>query len=452
MAIKNSCFAAAFCSALLWVSTPATAAAEVPAAVPLAKSAPEPEPAMSFDLGVDTSDRGSPESKRVTLSHEVSVKASGSADVVNNRSALRLEYSRFFLENYFVQFDAKLNSFWSNDHRAQAEQKSVLVEPYTQEAFLQYSGNGGKTSVKLGMARLIWGESEGGAITDEVSPRNFSELFFIPLEEARLGQAMLNVDHFSRVGDWSFFFIPKPRFNKYPKAGTEYYVNPLADIAVVHETPSHSDDNEFGMRWKKTFGKSDISFMAASLIDNDHVLRFDGMTPDNRLQLLQLNQRFMLSGMTFNYSRGDVLVKGEVGLKSNKGFNDTAFGVIQKDVLSSSLGLTYSLGHSDTVGVEWVSSRILDWEERLVGTARTTNTAVLNVNLFFLNDTLTVNWLSLYNRPHASYQSALRVNYKWSDGLTVGMSAFFIDAPDAASALHVYRRQDQLSLRVQYQF
>lgn len=405
-----------------------------------------------IDLALDDDERGSSESKRFTLKHEVSLKASGAAEIVNHRSAFRVEYSKFFLGSFFMQLDAKLNSFWSADHRAESEDKNALLETNTQEAFLQYSAEGGRTSIRAGVLRMIWGESEGGAITDEVSPRNFSELFFIPLEESRLGQGMINVDHFSAIGDWSFFYVPKPRFNKYSERGTEYFIDPLAGVAFVRDDPSGSSDDEFGMRWRKTFGQSDISVMAARLIDNDYVLRYDGTTAWGAPLVTRTRQRLTLAGMTFSHARGGYLFKGEVALKSPRGFNDAAFGVIEKDVLDTALGVTYSLGQSNTIGVEWVNSRVLGWDDRIVGVPQNSASLVINANLFFFNDTLSMNWLTFYSRPYTSYQSSLRTAYKWSDNLSIGMDLHFVDVPDRRNGLHIYRNQDQVVFRVQYQF
>lgn len=411
-------------------------------------------PEVSDPIGPFSKDEPNTASKavRFTLGHEGSFRTRGEQGVVNNRSWFRIEYSKFFLNSFFVQIDSKLNGFWHNDHRAKAEGKRILFETNTQEAFLQYSGVGAQTSVKAGVQRLIWGESEAGAITDEVSPRNYSELFFIPLEESRIGQFMLNLDHFSANGDWSLFFVPEPKMNKYPLIGTAYYVDPFNGLADIRDEPYGKKRYEYGMRWKKTLGKSDISFMAASLMDNDYIFRMDGVTNAGRLLISRIRQRFALTGTTFNYTEGKFLVKGEMALKSTKGFNDAAFHIIEKDVIDSSLGVTYSLGQSDTTGLEFVNSHVNDWSDRIVSVRQNSNSFVLNTNLFFLSDMLSVNWLLIYSQPYTSYQSSIRTSYKWSDNTIFSLDAHFIAAPDENSSLRPYRDQSQIVLRAQYQF
>lgn len=435
---------------------PVESAGEVdPSEAPIDLSPPESSQdtaLWAIDLSNEEWDDGSPKAMRISVAHEVSYRIGDARGMVNNRSSFRLEYSKFFLDSFFVEVDSKLNAFWSSDHRAEAEDERIAFETITPEAYLQYSKAGSDISVKVGVQKMIWGVSEGGAITDEVSPRNFSELFFIPLEESRLGQFMVNVDHFSSIGHWSFFFVPDPKFNKYPEQGTAYYFDPFAGAAEVRDDPAGGDDQEYGMRWKRTFGSTDVSVMAASLIDNDPVYRMDGLTQAGVPLISRVEQRFTLTGMTLNHARGDFLFRGEVGFKSPKAFNDAAFRTIEKNVVDSSLGMTYSLGQSNSIGIEWVNRHVLDWSGRIAGVPRNTSSLVLNTNFFFLNDTLLVNWLTIYSRPFTSVQSSVRTSYEWDDNLTFSLDAHLIDVQDSSSALHRYRNQDQVVFKVRYQF
>ncbi len=111
------------------------------------------------------------------------------------------------------------------DKATEAEDEEVLFETSSKEAFLQASF--ADTSIKGGVQIMIWGESDGGAIADVISPRDYSELFFISLEESRIGQPMLIIDQFSAIGDWSLFYIHDPEFNEYPEKGTAYYYDPF---------------------------------------------------------------------------------------------------------------------------------------------------------------------------------------------------------------------------------
>ncbi len=380
-------------------------------------------------------------SLRVSLKHEVSYKFDDPRRVVNNRSSVRLEYSKLFADKYYVRLDTKLNAHWGNDHRAKAEDKSVLFDSITREAFLQSSF--GETSVRLGYQILPWGVSEGGAITDEVSPRNSSEFFFVSLEESRIGQPMLTVDQFSSFGEWSAFFVPRPAYNEYPKAGTEY---DIPDAFVTPKPEQHwsdAGDFEYGFRWKRTFGKSDFSLMAASLIDNDYLIR---------------KQRFQMYGLTANIARGNMLYKAEIALKRPKVFFAQAtpadpISIVESDQLDASLGFDYSPGGRTLMfSGELIRSRLLDWNGAILGREQNSDSVVASVTNQFFNNDLTLTWLTIYSKPYTTFQHKFLSSYLIDDNSTVYFELFYPDERDDRSGSWAYRDQKQFVIRYQYQF
>lgn len=419
--------------------------------MPLGAQAQPAEPDIADPFGAAQADTG-PKPLRLTLGQEGSLYTQRDHGVVNNRSSFRLEYATLLQDGFFVQLDTKLNAYWGSDHRARAAGSSALFETRTPEAFVQYSAPGGTSSVKLGIQRLIWGESEAGAITDVVSPRDLSELFLIPLEESRIGQFMVVADHFSPAGDWTGFFVPEAKFNKLPRPGTAYYVDPFAGQATLRDDPASLDKREVGVRWKRTFNSSDVALMLASVLDNDHVLRLDGASDDGRLLLSSTARRYTMGGMSFNHARGRFLFKGELAYKASKAFNDTGFGIVERDVVEGSLGVTHPLAQADTLNVELVNSRVRDWSPQIAGMPRNTTSLVLNATFFYLNDRLSVNWLTVATHPYQALQSSLRSSYKSSDNLTFGLDVHAIRANDPRSGLYGVRDRGQVVLRAQYQF
>ncbi len=387
---------------------------------------------------------------RFTLKHEVSFKTESPRQIMMNRSSVRLEYSGFFQKYFFLQLDCKLNGYWGNDHRAKAEDKSLLMETKTREAFLQASI--GNTSIKVGRQILIWGESDGGAITDVISPRDYSELFFISLEESRIGQEILLVDQFSDWGDVSLFYIPNPGFNAYPKEDTAYYYDPFNGQAVYRDATSDGSIEEFGMRCKKTFGKSDISVMAASLMENDKAFELAGYTSGGEMILVKHKERYSMKGFAANFVKGNFLYKGELALKSPRSFNNASYQIVKRDVLDAALGLEYSSGGSTTIGLEMVNSHIYKWSEELIGTDENSRSIVFVLNRTFLNDTLSVDWMSNYTFPREAWFHSLRSSYKWSDDLTLELEGFYPVVSDETHDYWVYREQKQLAFKAQYQF
>jgi hypothetical protein len=381
------------------------------------------------------------DSLRISLKHETSYKFASPKRVVNNRSSVRLEYSKPLTSNLYLRLDTKLNLHWSNDHRAKAKDEDVFRELVTREAYLQSSF--GNTSFRLGYQILPWGVSEGGAITDEVSPRNSAEFFFVSLEESRVGQPMLTADHFGDSGQWTTFFVPRPGYNKYPDRGSEYDIPGAFDKNAPDDDWDNAGTYEFGARWKRTFGKSDVSLMAARLIDNDYLVR---------------QQRFRMYGLTANIAIDNLLLRAEVALKQPRAFfarsaSDSGLTVVESDQFDSSFGFDYSPGGRQlTYSAEVIWSRLLDWDGDIVGREQDEYSLVGSVSNRFFNDELTLSWLTIYTRPYTSFRHKFLSSYLIDDNSTVYFEFFYPDERDERSGTWPYRDQKQFVIRYQYQF
>jgi hypothetical protein len=378
---------------------------------------------------------------RVSLKHETSYKFASPKRVVNNRSSVRMEYSKPLTSNLFLRLDTKLNLHWGNDHRAKAKDENPFRELVTREAYLQSSF--GNTSFRLGYQILPWGVSEGGAITDEVSPRNSAEFFFISLEESRVGQPMLAMDHFGGSGQWTAFLVPRPGYNKYPDRGSEYDIPGAFDRNAPDDDWGNAGTYEFGARWKRSFGKSDISLIAARLIDNDYLVR---------------QQRFQMYGLTANIAIDNLLLRAEAALKQPRAFfalpaGGTDLSIVESDQFDSSFGFDYSPGGralSYSAEVTW--SRLLDWRDSIVGREQNEYSLVGSVSNRFFNDDLTLSWLTIYTRPYTSFQHKFLSSYLIDDNSTVYFELFYPDERDERSGTWPYRDQKQFVIRYQYQF
>lgn len=389
---------------------------------------------------------------RFTLKHEFSAQIKEPHELANNRSVFRVEYEKYFLENFYVHLDVMETGYWSNDHVAKAQGKDFFSETTFRDTYLQFSK--GKTSVKVGRKILIWGESDAGAITDVIAPRDLSELFFISLESSRLSQFMATVDHFTQVGDWSFFYIPHPSFNKYPRQGTAYYVDPFNGTANTTTVNDYSHP-EYGMRWKKTFGSSDVSLMAARLTDNDYAIHQIGFLSDGKLLIMNDAQRFSMFGATFNHATNGFIFTGEIAKKSPRAFlNSNTLETVKKDGIDTSLRVEYSLGNggNHTASLEAVNRHVVNWGDDILPVERNTNSLVLGWSNSFLNDNLSANWLSVYNQTNFSLQHSLFLTYKLDNHLSLEFNAFYLSVRDPNNSLYPYNGENKAIVRAIYQF
>lgn len=374
---------------------------------------------------------------RITLAQELSYKLEQPDYLVKNRASAQLEYSKYFLDHFFAQLNVKTTAFLGGDHRHDAEGFDTQLS----QAFVQTSFRG--TSVRAGVQTLPWGESILAPITDEVSPRDNRELFNFNLEELRIGQPMLTVDQYSPLGRWSVFFTPEASFNKRPEVGSAYYFDPF-----TYQAGSEGADgkHEYGASWKKNFASADITLMAASLIDNDYALR----RADTGL-IVREKQRLSLVGMSFNYAIKSFVVRGEIGLKSPKAFNDAAMQIVKRDTVDAYLAVEYAPSTSVTMSLEAVNQHIRDWDST-VQTPRDRQSLLLNVTQKFLHDDLSINLMSFYNTPDSSVLGILSTTYKWNDNVTFGFNVVYPYTREERSGLWAVRDQKQTVFRAQYQF
>jgi hypothetical protein len=378
---------------------------------------------------------------RMSLTYESSsqMKDSDSDNVGKNRTAARLEYSKYFLENCFLQFDGKETVFLRGDHRHGAEGTDTRIS----QAYIQTSF--GKTSVGAGMQTVAWGESILSPITDEVSPRDNREAFNFNLEELRVGQPMLTLDQYSGVGRWSFFYTPVPAFNQDPQKGTLYYV----PVPFSYSSRIEGDQGgEYGVNWRKSFGSADVSVMAASLIDNEHGLRMDEASG----LVTRVKERFSMVGMTFSYAIGKFLLKGEGALKSPKAYNDAQLQIVKRDEVDGYLAAEYQHSASLSLSLEAVNQHIEGWTGNIQSEPRDRQSLLLSVTKLLMHDDLKINVLNFYDGPYHSYLTILQTSFKWSDNLSVELDGVYPYTRDDRSPLWSLRDKRQATFKLQYQF
>lgn len=391
---------------------------------------------------------------RLRLSYEVAYKFTKPDRIRKNRFSLGLKYSKSLSDHISLQAETKLFSFLKSDHRTRPTElwmndKSTAVDvafgSLTRDAYIQASIR--KTSIKLGMQTVDWGESEFAIVTNEISPLDYREPLNLNVDELRFAQLMLMVDQYTSFGNWTVFFNPAPRFNQHPKPGTAYYVDSFNGNVEYQMEQQRGFFFETGLRWKKTFGKSDVSVMAARLINNDYAVRL--VKPG---LMLQSKEPYFISGATFNYAIKNFLIKGEAAMKFSKTFNDAAFQVVKKNAFDASLGVDYTVSSSLTLGLEAVNYHIMDRDNEVVGLPKNNYMILFVLSKKLKNDDLSINCVTMYNGPYSSFFNLLTASYNWNDHVTTDFYLNFPVTNNQKSGFYRYRDEKLLGLTFQYQF
>lgn len=392
---------------------------------------------------------------RLGIGYEFTYNFTSPTEVIKNRFAVRLEYSKFLFNNLFVQLDTKSFTFLKGDSRSrdiayytndELRETELAFGSITRNAFLQFSYK--QSSIKVGIQTLAWGESDFAAVTDEINPFDFRDPLNLNIDELRLGQFMVAFNLYTSIGNWNAFFVPDARFNELPKEGTRFYENPFEGLNVtVQEEKQGGNDFEYGLRWKKTFGKSDVSIIITNLIDNNLAQRQADPTA-----ILSSKVRFTTIGSSFNYAVGNLLIKGEAAIKFPKTYNTADLQLIERNAFDATVGFEYAPSSTMTLGLELVNNHIINWSDEIVGFPKNDYTAFVIVTKTLLKNNLSLNYISMFNGPNTTFFNLLSGAYKINDNITVSLDAIIPIAENEKSAFYQFRDQQHLAFKLQFMF
>lgn len=393
---------------------------------------------------------------RMTLDYGYAYQLGNPKKVVVNRSSLRLELSHLFADRYFAMFDGKLTVYGPNDHIAEAEDKHILLESKLREAYLEANFN--KLTIKAGKQILIWGESDTAVVTDLVSPRDLSELSYKNLEDSRIGQYMLVSNLYGKFGMLNAFINPFPEKDELPIPGSAYFITePMPDAAQWTETRLGVDDTEYGLRWKQTFGKSDIAFMVADLVDNNPVSVFKGNTDSGKIILAKNYNRFKMAGFAGNLSRGSVIWKVEMAYTFDRSYpcanSFNTWDATQRDTIDTAIGLEFSPpSRLWNITVESAIKYIPHWDETLLKHKRSESAVTSIISRSLLNDTLDIEYTFLMQLRSADKFQKIRTEYELSDNLTGILEYGWFSSHNEDGPYWVYRHKQRILASIKLHF
>ncbi|MCP4687546.1 MAG: hypothetical protein GY859_05810, partial [Desulfobacterales bacterium] len=398
---------------------------------------------------------------RFTLGYEIACHTDDVDRVNVNRTSLRYRWEHLFASRYFVLFDGKAAYNAVYDYLDYPDGARDQYRFFTRVNDFYLQAGAGAFSFKVGQQIVVWGEADGSVVTDVISPRDFTESVFIPIEDSRLGQIILKADLHAASGQWTLLLGPDPRVNIYPEPGHDYAGPSPSERPGIEvkqkDKPSFSlHDAEVGARWKKTFGKSDVSLMAASVLDNNPVYRFEGVNPGGELSLRPIYPRYTMLGAAANRARGNFLYKAELAYKIDRTFNHTDFakgdGLVEKDVVDAALGVEYDANGAWLATLEISNQMILNHGEKIAGARRNETAAYFSWSKDFLNQTLHPEYTFFHQFQDRDSMHRLEIKYDINDYWTCKFGLTLFDIKKKSSPLSVFKNSHRLAARVEVSF
>lgn len=338
------------------------------------------------------------------------------------------------------------------------ETRSFLKDAYVDAVF----DNG--TWLRAGHQLFAWGNSEGLAVTDIISPTDAREpgqaelrdirehvpavMLSLPLGRVKLSQVVTLDAGYDRLAqaDEDFYFLAPAIVLGLPEA-TDYNV----------QTPKKSW--EYAARLDYSFNGGDAALLAG--IVNENMPSIIGVDPaTNTLMLQQI--RSAIVGLSINRVWGNWLVKTELAswrYDPQQDYPEARFD--RYDEVRSMLAVEYSAWQNVTVTAE-INGQFLNNDPPELATAlgrpdqRNNYGGVIRLRQTALNERLTQQlWLLHLGGGNSGGNGNIvrwDTSWAWSDALSLGLGATLYKSADEDELLYAFRHNDSVSASLTWYF
>ena len=381
-----------------------------------------------------------------------------SASIENHRTGINVRYQNAIAPGWLIQGSWQGRIYWKEDYEYEANNNRIEDEYRINEIFVQRSTQG--QSFRLGRQTVVWGETVGNSVLDVINHNEFRDFTIIDVEDTRLNQWMLLWDVFDKESSWSTFINLYPEFNPRPIRGGPFDFDLGYEINPVDR--GNDPIFEIGSQWRRSYGSSDISVMAAYLYENQ--LRYERpIFPSDKAN--PVKNDYILIGFSANRAVRKLLLTLDVAMKRGVLIDGSTFvGVgsyntptnVKKDQVGISLGFEYGITNYQTVSLGVQLKKMKDERAGLSEEQVLSNQGVYGSWLFrygnrLKNDDLE---LSLTLQGDLEGEAALLAGnaaYKINDNWTAGLQILTIHA-NGNSELQYYKNDVRLGAALAYSF
>ncbi|SDU49616.1 DUF1302 family protein [Desulfobacula phenolica] len=392
------------------------------------------------------------EESTVTLGYRFAHGVEAGPKIIDNNVFVRLEYDTLFRDYLFLKFDGKCSVHPKTDHRADAEDRDVLVDAWVRQAFVQAGYD--NFSLKIGHQINVWGKADTVAITDVVSARDLSEFIFIRLEDARLGQFMISGNFYSRYFNTFLFYSPLPETDREPATNSRYDRAPESQgtIVVLEKSPQFGD-SEFGVKIDKIISKTDVSLMAGRFFSNSARYAYQGYDLDAKPVATKTYPAYTMAGAALSHAWQQFLFKMELAYKFGFALQgndaDGLFRVEKKDVIDAAIGVEYNANDRYQMSVELSNRHIRSGGSGLTQDCDEKDSAFYYMfQKDFLNQTLDFEYNFYCHVQKKDRFHRFQLTYDLTDSLEIIADYTVFNARDKDSLMWQYQKEDRISLEI----
>ncbi len=367
--------------------------------------------------------------------------------------------------NYFYDFAYELND--------RDEYNSEILDNYEDTAEIReawISGGIGPIDIKIGRQIVVWGKSDNIRVTDILNPLNVREPGMTDIEDLRIPLCMTRMDFYAGNFSITGVAVHENKYNKIPVYGSDFY--PESFALPDEEIPEMTlEDSELALAVNGNFSGWDIAFYFASVYNDDYNIKlqknpsFPSTSTVPALPDKIEHTRINMAGSAFNIVTGSWVLKAEAaffnGIKISDKINvsptyDVTFSESEEYTKTDALlGAEYSGFTNTTISIEGfytIYNNYDDYAKTAEVEEKEFQTAI-RISRTFINDTLTLTFVALYNGENWDKGSLQRytAEYDLMDALTLTGGAVFYNSGDSMLFENI-EDNDRIFFDIKYSF
>jgi hypothetical protein len=333
------------------------------------------------------------------------------------------------------------NGFFSIEGFARADQRDDERTHFDirEAMYAHYFDN---FEIRAGIGKVFWGQTESLHLVDIINQTDFIESID---GEDKLGQPMLDIRYLLETGTITLFVMPYFRERTFPGAeGRLRGVLAIDTDNALYESDNEQSNMDFAVRWQQTMGNLELGL---AYFDGTSRLPEIIVAADNQGQVSLLPKYNLLQQASIDalYVQGSWLLKLEAIYGDTMDQDFSAFVAGFERTLVNFADSSYDLG----ILMEYQFDErdndplVFGQNDLMVGTRLQFNDFSGSEFLFgFVQD------LDESSSYSAFIEASTRLNQQWR----VEVNAYFFSSDDPADSTFAIRRDDHVSLQLEYFF
>jgi hypothetical protein len=366
---------------------------------------------------------------------------------INNR--FELKYSNWLNDHFglnIVSWFVYDGAFDIEDDFASEDEDDYRVYVDLREAVLDVTF--ANLDVHLGKQQVVWGKTDGFRVTDVVNPLDLRDTAITEFLDQRIPLWMANVEYyFSTDFSVQALIIPDLEFNEFPSPVFSENVS----VCSTHVPEENIENTEYGLKLTGFYNGWDFTLNYLYSWDDMPVFKQSFDADTEAVTISPEYERLHIVGGTVANVFWDAVVRGEVAAKIGQYFSvdDPAVSdmAVEKDLL------TYALAcERDLLDIHWLvqvlQERILDYDEAMT-TDEVSTYATLNGSKDFLQETLDIEMMVIYNAQSEQFTLEPSIEYALNDAIVFSAGVDVVVGKDSDT---VDENTERIYAEVKYSF